>query len=180
MHACAISVSLVLGACGADQTTRTSLRGSGDASTSVPQTVGIFADTSASGMRAALQEFYQANSGYRKWANNGLHPIDALKVHGISYDSPNLERSMAASRNSHPVGSMSVLELFADSNGESLKGWAVLAKTAPADEPSSWFSYELVVDEKGAFGKPKALGMGASLCAGCHVPSPSYILHKKP
>ena len=151
--------------------------GSGDATSAggIPASIGAFTDTSPVGMLTKLQGDYQAKSGYKTWSNDGLHYVADLKVYATSYLSATLQEAVTAGAASMPVGSVSVLELYTDSTGKTLAGWAVLAKANANGGASSWLSYE-VKQTNGVFGNPSVYALGDPSCATCHTPEPGYMV----
>lgn len=173
------TVSLTLGACSREPGTSAPGPNSANGTAApalVPSPIGPFTDTSPSGMLACLQSDFTTNSGYRTWKNNGVHWIKTLSTYGETYESATLVASIAAGNTEPPVGASSVLELYADSAGKTLNGWAVLAKGTVWSGKGSWFSFELTAGPDGQFGEPTVNDMGDPDCAQCHAPAPGYII----
>lgn len=82
-----------------------------------------------------------------------------------------LADSMRAGNQSHPLGSMSVKELYKDGT---LTGWALSLKSKEDDgKGNGWYWYEVLSTEDGS--KPVAASLGHTLCTGCHSPGNDFI-----
>jgi hypothetical protein len=71
---------------------------------------------------------------------------------------------------SHPLGAAAVKEIY-QSDGETLRGWAVSFKVADAGNDRDWYWYEQFDDRS-----PAADARGASVCVDCHGAGRDYVL----
>jgi len=127
---------------------------------------------------AALRQFLGAG-GYLTWAREsrshrsaGPHPVTVR-----TYLNPELEASLAAGSQQHPVGAAAVKELFGEDG--KLSGWAAAIKTEPrSGVGKGWYWYEVTSTEPGA--RPVAAANGVPLCANCHAPGNDFVLSPFP
>lgn len=130
----------------------------------IPATIGPITDTSKAGMLAWAQE----HNNYSSRDNS----IRTTTAHGRvkGFYSSNLKTSMADFDTKHPVGAVAILELFG-ATGDTLKGYAVMAKATAATGASSWLFYKIEGAPEFA-DVPAAYGLGVESCAGdCHSDS---------
>lgn len=114
-------------------------------------------------------------NNYRNFESDSrIHPSAAgPAIHGDVkiFFNKKLADSMRAGNKSHPIGSMSVKELYKD---ETLTGWALSLKSKEDDgKGSGWYWYEVLSTIDGS--KPVAAGLGHQLCIGCHSPGRDFI-----
>ena len=116
-----------------------------------------------------------AKKNYRDFPSDArIHASSAgPAVHGDVkiFFNEKLADSMAAGNKSHPIGSMSVKELYEDEN---LIGWALSLKAKEDDgKGNGWYWYEVLstTDSK----NPVAASLGNSNCIGCHAPGRDFI-----
>ena len=107
-----------------------------------------------------------------------MHPSSAgPAVHGDVkiFVNDKLDASMLAGNKTHPVGSMSVKELYKDNN---LIGWALALKSKDDDgKGNGWYWYEnLSITDNS---KPIAASLGNNKCVGCHAVGNDFIRIKK-
>lgn len=77
-----------------------------------------------------------------------------------------LNDSLLSNNTSHPKGSASIKELY-NSDGATLKGWAVSVKVDDANgDGKDWYWYEVFSTTDGS--NPVADGTDVGLCSGCH------------
>lgn len=90
---------------------------------------------------------------------------------------PTVNASLEAGRDSHPVGSSIVKEMFDDEGA--LQGWAVMVKTQDDSAGGKgWFWYETTSTTSAA--NPVAAGNGVQLCQGCHFIGKDFVLTTYP
>lgn len=103
-----------------------------------------------------------------------VHPSSSgPAVHGDvkTFFNDKLAASMAAGNKTHPVGSMSVKELYRDGNKI---GWALAVKSREDDgRGNGWYWYENLSTTDNS--KPVAASLGNSMCIGCHSPGRDFI-----
>jgi hypothetical protein len=94
-----------------------------------------------------------------------------------TFMNPILDASMKAGNTDHPLNAASVKELY--KNG-TMYGWAVMVKIKMDGDSkgSRWYWYEVTstTDAKEIY----AEGVGASACAGCHLPGIDMVRSKYP
>ena len=115
----------------------------------------------------ALFSWLQARS-YEQFPNDGtIHPASSAHGRAIKvFFNKTLDDSIKANNASHPVGSVSVKEMYTP-DMMTLRGWAVSVKTqADSAGGQGWYWYEVFSTTSGA--SPVAAGQGVSLCTGCH------------
>lgn len=94
------------------------------------------------------------------------------------YLNPTLEASLKASRETHPVNSAAVKEIY-ESDKTTLKGWAVSVKfQADSADGNGWYWYEVLSVTDGQ--SPVADGRGLSGCANCHGSGKDYLITRYP
>ncbi len=107
-------------------------------------------------------------------SDSGIHPsTSGPAVHGDVkiFFNKKLADSMAVGNASHPVGSMSVKELYKDGNHY---GWALSLKTKEDDgKGNGWYWYENLSLTDSS--KPVAASLGDKSCVGCHAPGRDFI-----
>ena len=132
-----------------------------DTPTSKPpsaSTVGEIGDTTLQGITAFVQK-----GDYKTWAAEAaVH--DSTGPHGKvrSFFNATLATSIKANNTTHPKGSISVKELYA-SDGATIKGYAVEAKTTDGTGGDTWLWYEGFSPNFNEY-----YGQGLSTCTGCH------------
>jgi len=139
-----------------------------DSPESKPPTVGSIGeitDTSVKGMAAFVQ-----SGDYKTWAAEpAVH--DSTGPHGKvrSYFNPTLAASLETSNATHPAGSISVKELY-ESDGTTIKGYAVEAKTTDGTGGDTWLWYEGFLPSFDDY-----YGQGLSTCTGCHGSGTDFV-----
>jgi mono/diheme cytochrome c family protein len=107
-------------------------------------------------------------------SESAVHPSSAgPAVHGDVkiFVNDKLDASMKAGNKSHPVGSMSVKELYKDGNHI---GWALALKSKEDDgKGNGWYWYENLSLTDSS--KPIAASLGNVNCVGCHAPGNDFI-----
>jgi hypothetical protein len=156
----------------------------------VPAVIGpdrTLANTSPSNLLAELNLERYTNSGYRTWTvKDHLGYIQGLQIYAKVYWNSSLAADLATSPPpaSHRLGSISVMEAFADAAETQFQGWYVLGKASAAN-PDGWFTYQMTGGASAVAGgtpsfpaAPQTYEMGAAACSACHkTPAyPSYII----
>jgi len=108
---------------------------------------------------------YRAFPAKESSAHPGRGPHTAVGNPVRVYYNQLLDDSLAAGNDEHPVGAISVKEMFTAEG--TLQGWAVMAKTdAETADGEGWFWYE-VTSTTDASAVP-AIGNGVVGCTSCH------------
>lgn len=106
-------------------------------------------------------------------SDSRVHLSSSGAVHGDVkiFFNDKLAASMEAGNDTHPIGSMSVKELYKDGN---LYGWALSLKTKEDDgKGNGWYWYENLSLTDGS--KPVGASLGDPSCIGCHAPGKDFI-----
>lgn len=107
-------------------------------------------------------------------SESAVHPSSAgPAVHGDVkiFVNDKLDTSMKAGNKTHPIGSMSVKELYKDG---SHIGWALALKSKDDDgKGNGWYWYENLSLTDSS--KPIAASLGNANCVGCHAPGNDFI-----
>ena len=128
-------------------------------------TVGEIEDTSAAGIAAFLRE-----GTYKGWATeSAVH--DSTGPHGKvrSFYNSKLAQSLADQNPVHPVGSISVKELY-ETDGATLNGYALEAKTIDETGGNAWLWFEGFSPKFNEY-----YGQGLSTCTDCHRDGIDFI-----
>lgn len=115
------------------------------------------------------------DKNYRNYkSDSAVHPsTSGPAVHGDVkiFFNDKLEKSILSGNKKHPVGSLSVKELYKDG---SLNGWALALKSKEDDgKGNGWYWYEILSTKDSS--KPVAASLGNILCVGCHAPGNDFI-----
>jgi len=133
---------------------------------------GVKPDDYANKVFAWLQQ-----GKYKRYkAESAVHPSSTGAVHGDVriFVNDKLDASMRSGGNEHPVGSVSVKELFRD--GE-LYGWAAAIKAKSGAKGNGWYWYEVLSTTDSS--KPVAASLGSTTCTGCHSTGNDFIRIKE-
>lgn len=107
-------------------------------------------------------------------AESAVHPSSSgPAVHGDVkiFVNDKLDESMQAGNKTHPLGSMSVKELYKD--GAHI-GWALSLKSKEDDgKGNGWYWYEILSTTDSS--QPVAASLGNVNCVGCHAPGNDFI-----
>ncbi|NTX63380.1 hypothetical protein HUA74_22255 [Myxococcus sp. CA051A] len=132
-------------------------------SSSVDEGLGVVGelDTSEAGITAFVRQGL-----YREWLAEPA-PRKSVNSHGDKvrvFFNPMLAQSMEAGNPTHPVGSITVKELF-ESDGKTVRGYALDVKVSEGSGKNTWVFYE-------GFGPDyddNYYGRGHDTCHGCHA-----------
>lgn len=132
-------------------------------SSSVDEGLGMVngLDTSEAGITAFVRE-----GRYKAWVGEAA-PRDSVRSHGPQvrvFFNDVLAQSMRAGNATHPKGSITVKELY-ESDGKTLRGYALDVKVAEGSGKDTWVFYE-------GFGPDyddNYYGRAHSTCHGCHA-----------
>lgn len=115
-----------------------------------------------------------AEGNYKNFkSDSAVHPSSTGAVHGDVkiFFNDKLAESMTAGNKTHPIGAMSVKELYRD---DALIGWALSLKSKDDDgSGNGWYWYEILSTTDAS--SPVAASLGNSLCIGCHSPGRDFI-----
>ena len=105
-------------------------------------------------------------------SESAVHPSSTGAVHGDvrTYVNQKLGDSLKSGDKEHPVGAVSVKELFKD--GE-LYGWAAAIKAKAGDRGDSWYWYEVLSTTDSS--DPVAASLGSTKCVGCHSAGRDFV-----
>ena len=146
-----VAVTVLLAACGP--------------SSSVDEHVGVVGDldTSEAGITAFVRD-----GRYTTWLAEPA-PRNSVRSHGPKvrvFFNDVLAESMRAGNATHPLGSITVKELY-DSEGKTLRGHALDVKVAEGAGKDTWIFFEGLGPDYG----DNYYGRGHSTCHGCHEDS---------
>lgn len=116
-----------------------------------------------------------ADKNYRNYkSESAIHPSSSGQaVHGDVKIFVNeiLDKSMRAGNETHPIGAVSVKELYKD---RELIGWALALKSKEDDgRGNGWYWYEILSTTDDS--QPIAASLGHTMCAGCHSAGTDFI-----
>lgn len=117
-------------------------------------------DTSEAGITAFVRD-----GRYRSWLGEPV-PRDSVRSHGPKvrvFFNDVLAESMRAGNTTHPVGSITVKELY-ESDGKTLHGHALDVKVAEGPGKDTWVFYEGF----GPDSDDNYYGRAHATCHGCH------------
>ena len=117
-----------------------------------------------------LTAFLAAGS-YLQWPSQDA--VNDSPIHGKvkTFLNPTLDESQKAGNSQHPLGSIAVKELY-QSDGITIKGYALEQKISADSGGSSWLWYE---DLNTGDTKVDFYGVGLSTCTGCHSSGSDYV-----
>ena len=135
--------------------------------TKIPATIGEIEDTSKEGILVFLK-----SKDYQDW--RGDSAFRTSEEHGKIkiFFNAKLEKSLEDDKGEHPVGSLSVKEIY---KGSVLDGYAIMGKHKAGSGKDTWFFYEV---KGGApdFDEVTAYDIGApSDCADCHKAGKDFL-----
>lgn len=138
-----------------------------DSETTIPEAIGEIKDTSKVGILSFLK-----SEDYKEWRGDTTFrpgtPHGKIKV----FFNAELETSLEDKKDEHPVGSLSVTEIY---KSDVIDGYAIMGKHKTGAGKDTWFFYET----KGGspdFADVTAYDVGApAVCADCHTAGKDFV-----